>query len=152
MSSRLTQQSSLRTAARRLLAVLSVAVLAACTGLLVSDMGWWGLAVSAFAMGAGTWARRRWIELPRLRKAEAAWASGAPASEGLALGPPVGGGEQARQIHLLRGRVFLALGYRDSAWAAYREADLARLPWPLRTLARRLFRALPERPSPLRMK
>ena len=152
MSSRLTQQSSLRTAARRLLAVLSVAVLAACTGLLVSDMGWWGLAVSAFAMGAGTWARRRWIELPRLRKAEAAWASGAPASEGLALGPPVGGGEQARQIHLVRGRVFLALGYRDSAWAAYREADLARLPWPLRALARRLFRALPERPSPLRMK
>ena len=147
MSDRLTQQLSL---GARGLALL---LLAGCTILLVSDLGWTGLALSACSMGAGAWIRHHWVELPRLRKAEAAWASGLPASEVLVLTPTTGGGgELARQIHLLRGRAFTALGYRDSAWAAHREADLARLAWPLRLFTRRMFRALPEHPSNARMK
>ena len=101
---------------------------------------------------SGLWIRRRFFELPKLKKAEAAWASGAPASEVADLLPPAGGGELARQIHLMRGRAFMALGYRDSAWSAYRQADLARMAWPLRLAIQPWFRALPEQPSNARLR
>lgn len=132
--------------------LLSLALLAACAAFLVSDLGWTGLGVAAAAFAAGLWVRRRFIELPKLRKAETAWASGAPASEVAALLPPASGGELGRQIHLLRGQAYTALDYRDSAWAAYREADLARIAWPLREAVRACFGPLPERPSSLRVR
>ena len=134
------------------LRILSVAALVACVLLLAWDGGWPGLGAAFLSLAAGTWIRRRFIELPKLRKAETAWASGAPASEVLAMLPAAGGGELARQIHLARARANAALGYRDAAWAAYREADLARLAWPLRLPARLCFRALPERPSAFRLR
>ena len=127
--------------------ILSLVLLAACTALLVSNLGWAGLGAALASFAAGAWIRRRFFDLPKLRKAEAAWAAGAPASEVADLLPPAGGGELGRQIHLLRGRAFMALGYRDSAWRTYLEADLARHLLPLRLLLRPCFRPLPERPS-----
>ena len=132
--------------------LLSAILLAACLLALASDMGWAGLGAGLLSLLAGTWIRRRFFDLPKLRKAEAAWASGAPASGILAALPPGGGGELGRQIHLVRARANAALGYRDAAWAAYRDADLARLAWPLRLPVRLAFRALPEEPSTLRMR
>jgi tetratricopeptide (TPR) repeat protein len=132
--------------------VLSSILLAVSGTLLIQDLGWWGLAAAAAAVLAGTWIRQRFITLPRLKKAEAAWAAGTPASEVLDLIPVAGGGELGRQVHLLRGRACAALGYRDGAWAAFREADLARTAWPLRALIRPLFRSLPETPSAFRMR
>ncbi len=131
--------------------ILSLALLAASGALLMRDLGAWGLAAAAFAAGSGTWIRQRFLTLPRLKKAEAAWAAGMPASEVLELLPTAGGGELGRQVHLLRGRICAALNYRDAAWAAYREADLARILGPLRLLVRPLFRTIPESPSRLRM-
>lgn len=137
---------------RAALLALPFLILAILVGGLVFDLGWWGLAAALAAMGAGVWLRQRFITLPRLKKAEAAWAAGAAASEVLDLLPPAGGGELGRQVHLLRARACAALGYRDAAWTAHREADLARMTWPLRTLARPLFRSLPESPSGLRVR
>src|SRR5690242_20067998 len=132
--------------------VLSAILLAVSSTILIQDLGWWGLAAAAGAMLAGTWIRGRFIVLPRLKNAEAAWAAGKPASEVLSLLPNTGGGELGRQIHLLRGRASAALGYRDGAWAAFREADPARMAWPLRALIRPFFRSLPEAPSAFRMR
>jgi tetratricopeptide (TPR) repeat protein len=132
--------------------ILSTLLLALSGVVLIQDLGWWGLAAGAAAVVAGTWVRQRLVTLPRLKKAEAAWASGAPASEVLDLLPLADGGELGRQVHLLRGRACTALDYRDGAWNAFREADLARMAWPLRTLLRPFFRSLPESPSPLRMR
>ena len=132
--------------------ILSAVLLAVSGTLLIQDLGWWGFAAALAAMGTGIWVRQRFITLPRLKKAEVAWATGVPASEVFDLLPPAGSGELGRQVHLLRARACMALGYRDAAWAAYREADLARMAWPLRMLARPLFRSLPESPSTLRMR
>ncbi|HXC17262.1 MAG TPA: hypothetical protein VNV60_07470 [Holophagaceae bacterium] len=127
--------------------LLSTILLAISSTVLILDLGWWGLAAAVASMAAGTWIRERFIILPRLKKAEAAWAEGAPVSEVLDRLPNAGGGELGRQVHLLRGRAYAALNYRDAAWAAFREADLARMAWPLRTLIRPFFRSLPEAPS-----
>lgn len=132
--------------------ILSTLLLAVCWTLLVQDLGWWGIAAGAAATAAGTWIRDRVITLPRLKRAEAAWALGAPASGILEGLPRGGGGESGRQVHLLRGRLCTALGYRDAAWTAYREADLARMAWPLRAVIRPFFRTLPEAPSRFRMR
>lgn len=129
---------------------LSLVLLAACTAFLVVNLEWVGLGAALASLALGTWIRRGLLEQPRLRRAEADWAAGAAASQVLDRLGPAGGGETGRQIHLLRGRALGALGYRDSAWVAYREADLARLAWPLRLLARPFFRSLPEQPSAFR--
>ena len=131
--------------------ILSVGLLAVCGTLLIQDMGWWGFAAAALAVGVGGWARKRFITLPRLKKAEGAWAGGSSASDVLDILPSAQGGELGRQVHLLRARVYAALGYRDAAWSAYRDADLARGGWPLRWVIRQLFRSLPEAPSGFRM-
>ncbi|MBS1767139.1 MAG: hypothetical protein JST05_07040 [Acidobacteria bacterium] len=136
---------------------LSLILLASCVVFLIVSAGWIGLGSALVSLAAGTWIRHRFIELPRLEKAEATWASGgsttrAGAVDGLRLGLPLGGGELARQIHLARGRAFMALGYRDSAWKAFLEADLARVGLPLRLALRPCFRSLPQRPSDLRLR
>ena len=132
--------------------ILSFGLLSMCTALLMRDLGWWGVAAAVAAMGVGRWVRNRFITQPRLVKAEQDWASGLSASAVLDEIPIAGGGEGARHIHLLRARAALSLGYRDLAWASYREADLARMAWPLRALVRPLFKSLPEAPSNLRMR
>ena len=132
--------------------LLSLVLLAACTAFLVVNLEWAGLGAALASLALGTWIRRAWLEQPRLRRAEAAWAAGAPAPEVLEMLKAAGGGETGRQVHLLRARALGSLGHRDAAWAAYREADLARLGWPLRLLARPFFRSLPERPSAFRLR
>ncbi len=132
--------------------ILSYALILVATTALVGDLGIWGLVVALVAVAGGTWVRTTLVTRPRLKKAEAAWAKGALASEVLDLLPPAGGGELSRQVHLLRGRVSFALGYRDAAWVAFREADLARIAWPLRSLARLPFRKLPDAPSASRVR
>lgn len=132
--------------------ILSYALILGATTLLVQDLGIWGLAVSLAAIAAGAFIRAAFVTRPRLKRAEAAWAKGALSSEVLELLPPAGGGEAGRQVHLLRARTNFALGFRDAAWAAYREADLARVAWPLRSLARLPFRSLPDSPSSFRVR
>ncbi len=132
--------------------ILSYALILVATTALVSDLGAWGLAVALAAVATGAVVRALIVTRPRLKKAEAAWAKGAPSSEVLDLLPPANGGELGRQVNLLRARASFALGYRDAAWAAYREADLARIAWPLRALARLPFRSLPDAPSAFRVR
>ncbi|HET8715193.1 MAG TPA: hypothetical protein VFM16_05175 [Holophagaceae bacterium] len=144
-------RTSTRTLGRAAVPVLLGVLLAGSLAALVAEAGLVGLATAAGALALGTWIRRAGLEQPRLRRAEAAWAIGAPAPEVLATLGTAGGGETGRQVHLLRARALGSLGYRDAAWAAYREADLARLGWPLRLAARPFFRSLPERPSALRL-
>jgi tetratricopeptide (TPR) repeat protein len=132
--------------------VLSAILLGVSATLLTQDLGWWGLLAAATAMWVGVMARERLIILPRLKRAEAAWAAGKLPSEVLGLLPSAGGGELGRQVHLLRGRACAALDYRDGAWAAFREADLARMAWPLRILIRPVFQSLPDSPSRFRMR
>lgn len=109
------------------------------------------LAGSALAGGAGFALFRRAVLAPRLlAKAEAAWAADAPPSQVLALTEPVRscGGEAGHRLRLLRGQALLAQGFRNAAWGEFLEADLARIPFPVRPLVRRLLRRLPETPSP----
>ncbi|MBS1785145.1 MAG: hypothetical protein JST24_06935 [Acidobacteria bacterium] len=132
--------------------ILSYALIACATTALVLDLGIWGLAVAFGAMALGAWVRVALVTRPRLRKADAAWANGSPASEVLEALPHGGGGELERQVSLLRGRANFALGFRDAAWTAFREADLARIGWPLRAFARLPFRSLPDAPSSFRVR
>lgn len=86
----------------------------------------------------------------RLAEAEAAWASGAPPSAILDLTHRLQDtlGETSHRIHLLRGRAFLAQGFRNQAWVEHLEADLARMAFPLRVFARHQFNRVPKDRSP----
>jgi tetratricopeptide (TPR) repeat protein len=106
---------------------------------------------SGLAGWAGFALFRRSLLAPRiLAKAEAAWAQEASPSQILAQTEPVRtcGGEVGHRIHLLRGRAALAHGFRNAAWAEFLEADLARIPLPVRPLVRRLLRHIPDSPTP----
>lgn len=129
------------------LAVLGWAAHAAAPGTGIAPL----LAWSALAGWTGFALFRRGVLAPRiLARAEAAWAGDASPSQILALTDPVRtcGGETGHRIRLLRGRAALAQGFRNAAWGEYLEADLARVPGPLRPLVRRLLRRLPESPAP----
>lgn len=101
------------------------------------------------------WAAALWI--PRMRFArslpreEARWAAGSPASDIVLPTNWTGSGELGYRWGLFKGRICFALGYRDSAWSAFLQADLARLPWWKRLLAARLFKEIPKAPGPRRL-
>lgn len=138
-----------RTALRTFGALLGGIGLAAAGALLVLREGPWGFAWALGAATLGLLVRARWIEAPKLPRAEALWATGAPAREILAAleGSAWVGGELGRQLSLLRGRAHLALGQRDRAWLDYLEADLRRLPFWRRWWVGRYFRAIPAAPT-----
>ncbi len=123
---------------RILLASLAVPVLLGLGAFLNATegkAGWYALG-TATCIGWGLfWAFRRRVLGPRrLAKAEAAWADDAEAARILELTAPVRAvaGEVGHRLHLLRGRAYLAQGFRNQAWAEFLEADLARMPFPLR--------------------
>ena len=100
------------------------------------------------------WAvRQGWIYPPRLARAEARWAAGAPAEEVAAIlaGAPLATGELGYRIRLLRGAAHLSLGYRDRAWLDVLEAQLIRLPWWKRLLVSPTFQKVPGLPSARRL-
>ena len=100
------------------------------------------------------WAvRQGWIYPPRLARAEARWAAGAPPAEVVAIlaGAPLATGELGYRIRLLRGTAHLALGERDRAWLDGLEAQLLRLPWWKRLLISPTFRKVPGLPSARRL-
>lgn len=138
---------------RILLASLAVPVLLGLGAFLNATegkAGWYALG-TATCIGWGLfWAFRRRVLGPRrLAKAEAAWADDAEAARILELTAPVRAvaGEVGHRLHLLRGRAYLAQGFRNQAWAEFLEADLARMPFPLRALARHRFRHVPKEPT-----
>jgi tetratricopeptide (TPR) repeat protein len=127
--------------------------LLACAGLLYWNLGWTGLVLAGASAALGSWARSVVAVRPRLATAERAWNAGEPASRvaELAEGTRGGSGHLAVRSGWLRGQAAFALGYRDSAWAAYLEADLAGLPMWRRFPASLCFRTIPKEPSPRRL-
>ncbi len=89
------------------------------------------------------------VESPRLARAEALWATQAPASEVLAMVGPasVARGEVGYRLALLRARSRWALGQRDQAWLDYLDAQLRRLPAWKRPFISAFFRRVPEHPT-----
>ena len=121
---------------------------AASTALAVLE-GLPGLALAGGAVLAGLALRRRWVEAPKLPRAEALWATGAPPAEVLAAleGTAWVGGELGYRIRLLQGRARFALGQRDQAWLDFLQAELRRLPAWKRGSVGRYFQAIPGVPS-----
>ena len=115
------------------------------------------LALITGTMGLGAWlgvqARARWIDQPRLLRAERRWAEGDPPS---AVLQDLGNarwyrGELGYRTLLLKSALHLSLGYRDRAWLEALEAQLARLPLWKRRLASRGFQKVPGIPSARRL-
>lgn len=113
------------------------------------------LTVGAMALGAwlGIQVRRRWIDQPRLQRAEGLWAAGRPPHQVLqALDNPVWNrGELGYRQLLLKSTLHLAMGQRDQAWLEALDAQLARLPLWKSLLAARAFRKVPGAPSASRL-
>ena len=107
------------------------------------------LALLAGTLGLGAWlgalARTRWIDQPRLLRAERRWAEGDHPYEVLqALGNPLWyRGELGYRTLLLKSALRFSLGYRDRAWLEALEAQLARLPLWKKWLAARGFQKVP---------
>ncbi len=115
------------------------------------------LALLAGIMGLGAWlgilARTRWIDQPRLLRAERRWAEGDHPYDVLqTLGEPLWyRGELGYRTLLLKSALQLSLGYRDQAWLEALEAQLARLPLWKKRLASRGFHKVPGIPSARRL-
>jgi tetratricopeptide (TPR) repeat protein len=99
--------------------------------------------------GLGIAVRVLALEAPRLARAEALWATRAPAGEVLAMvgSASVARGEIGYRLALLRGRARWALGQRDAAWLDYLDAQLRRLPAWKRPFLAAYFQRVPEHPS-----
>jgi len=115
------------------------------------------LALLSITIIFGAWigiaVRSRWVDQPRLVRAEQRWAAGAPASEVLqVLGDPAWQqGEGGYRRLMLKSVLHLALGYRDRAWLEALEAQLARLPFWKRALVSRAFQKVPGAPTARRL-
>jgi tetratricopeptide (TPR) repeat protein len=115
------------------------------------------LALLVGTMGLGAWlgvlARARWIDQPRLLRAERRWAQGDHPYDVLqTLGDPLWNrGELGYRTLLLKSALHLSLGYRDRAWLEALEAQLARLPLWKKRLASRGFQKMPGLPSDRRL-
>jgi len=123
--------------------------------------GYWLGGGSVWLLGAamlgGLWlgwaVRQVWVYPRLLALAETRWAAGAPASAvaELLARAPLARGELGYRIHLLRGAVHAALGYKDLAWLDFHQAQLVRLPWWQHLLVARAFRRTAGRPSARRL-
>ncbi len=113
----------------------------------------WAVATVTATMGLGAWLgallRTRWIDRPRLLRAERCWADGDHPYDVLqTLGYPLWNrGELGYRILLLQSTLHFALGYRDRAWLEALEAQLARLPFWKRVLVSRAFQKVPGTPA-----
>ena len=110
----------------------------------------WVIGTAVLGAWLGWGVRQVWIYPRRLRKAQALWATHRPASEvaDMLEGASLATGELGRQVHLLMGHAHFALGYRNSAWRDFLQADLSRLPFWLRWPAHLAFRGTSEAPTP----
>ena len=115
------------------------------------------LALVGGSMGLGAWlgifARTRWVDQPRLLRAERRWAEG---DHPYAVLQTLGGsfwyrGELGYRTLLLKSALLLSMGHRDRAWVEALEAQLARLPFWKRMLASSGFRKVPGVPSARRL-
>lgn len=138
-----------RTGLRLFGTLLGVTGLVAASVALLDLEGPWGLGLAVGAALAGLALRRRWVEAPKLPRAEALWATGADPEEVLSAlaGSAWVGGELGYRIRLLQGRARFALGRRDQAWLDHLEAELCRLPLWKRWAVGRFFKAVPGTPS-----
>ncbi|MFN7957153.1 MAG: tetratricopeptide repeat protein [Holophagaceae bacterium] len=109
------------------------------------------LILGTMAMGTwiGLWARTRWLDRPRLLRAEQSWARGDHPYDVLRnlRAPSWNGGELAYRILHLRSLLRLAMGHRDRAWLEALEAQVARLPLWKRVLVSRVFQNVPGEPT-----
>ncbi|HJV89844.1 MAG TPA: hypothetical protein VJ623_06030 [Holophagaceae bacterium] len=107
------------------------------------------LGSSLLGAGLGIAFRARFLEAPRLPRAEALWATRTNPEEVIrALGGTTWSrGEVGYRMALLRGRAQWALGHRDQAWLEHLEAQLRRLPLWKRFFISAYFRRVPEHPS-----
>lgn len=108
------------------------------------------------AVGVGAWlgviGRRRWLDHPRLIRAERRWADGDHPYDVLTtLGNTWSHGELGYRILQMKSTLHLALGYRDRAWLDALEAQLARLPFWKRILVSRAFQKVPGAPTARRL-
>lgn len=101
----------------------------------------------------GVAARSRWIDHPRLLRAERRWAEGDHPYEVLqGLGSHgLNRGELGYRIWQMKSTLHLALGFRDRAWLDALEAQLARLPLWKRVLVSRAFQQVPGTPMAQRL-
>ncbi|MBI1753429.1 MAG: tetratricopeptide repeat protein [Acidobacteria bacterium] len=146
---------------RILLILLITAAAAACVGLLTTSPEGMSLPLALAAtlgiMSLGSWlgfaARNRWVDYPRLIRAECRWAQGEPPYDILlSLGTPVWNrGETSYRMLLLQSTLHLALGQRDRAWLVALEAQLARLPLWKSLLVSRAFQKVPGLPGGRRL-
>ena len=114
-----------------------------------------GLTFGTVLLGAllGLSARTRWIDRPRLAKAERQWAEGDHPYDALQTLGESGWyrGELGYRTLLLKSALHLSLGCRDRAWLVALEAQLARLPLWKRWLVSRGFQKVPGIPSARRL-
>ncbi len=101
----------------------------------------------------GVAARSRWIDHPRLLRAERRWAGGDHPYEVLqGLGSHGWNrGELGYRIWQLKSTLHLSLGLRDRAWLDALEAQLARLPLWKMVLVSRAFQQVPGTPMAQRL-
>jgi tetratricopeptide (TPR) repeat protein len=113
------------------------------------------LVAGAMSLGAaiGIFARVRWIDQPRLMRAERRWAEGDHPYDVLQiLGYPLWNrGELGYRMFQMKSLLHLAMGYRDQAWLDALDAQLARLPFWKRVLVSRAFRKVPGTPAASRL-
>src|SRR5664279_2181276 len=141
---------------RYALALLVVVAFAGLQMLGGPHPSWTGWAlVGALLLGAWFgWAFRQvWLYPSLLSRAEALWATGAPASQVAEYlsRASLATGELGYRIHLLRAMAHLSQGYQDRAWLDSLQAQLARLPAWKRLLVGRAFGKVPETPSSRRL-
>ena len=146
---------------KTLLALLLFAV--ALMGMVLLTSGAGGLAplpalaLTSGTLGLGAWigirARIRWVDQPRLLRAERRWAEGDHPYEVLqTLGEPAWPrGEFGYRMLLLKSTLHLAMGLRDRAWLDALDAQLARLPVWKSLVVSRAFRKVPGIPSARRL-
>ena len=103
--------------------------------------------------GLGVLIRNRWINHPRLIRAERRWAAGDHPYEVLTgLGRPLWNrGELGYRMLQLKSLLEFSQGCRDQAWLDALEAQLARLPFWKRFLVARAFEKMPETPAAQRL-
>jgi len=117
----------------------------------------WALAMVLGTMGLGAGLgvllRTRWVDRPRLIKAERHWAVGDHPYDVLQmLGTPLWHrGELGYRILMLKSTLHFSLGYRDHAWLDALGAQLARLPFWKRVLVARAFQKVPGAPTAQRL-
>ncbi len=115
------------------------------------------LLLIAGTMGLGAWAglsaRTRWIDRPRLHRAERRWAEGDHPYDVLQmLGPSTWHrGELGYRILQMQSSLHFSLGFRDRAWLEALEAQLARLPLWKSLLVSRAFQKVPGTPTRRRL-